>query len=1039
MKKYLSILLSVLLLLTAVPLGIISVSAASEFAGGSGTESAPYLVSTKAQLDNVRNYLSAHFRLTADIVFTEADFELDGPYYNDSDGWEPIGPTFAGVFDGGNHTIYNLKVDTVGDYAGLFGKVSGTVRNLRLSDADIQADQYVGGLCGSNSGTIQNVHVTDSKVLGTYRVGGICGDSKGTISACYVDGAVTSTGDEAGGIVGYAEKSITQCYNAATVTAAEKNAGGIVGHLTGKTVSSCVNEGTITGSHAGAIVGYTTFGPSYITNCFNKGQGYRNIHGGAINDKYCSIFGCYNINGGISAYGASVTGCYTAADDLTNKRTFIDWDFDTVWTMAGDANYPYPELRCFTLQGVATIEGAVAVGETVSASFDSSANQPDSLTYEWYVDNVLVDSGATYTITAAAEGKELKVRAVSGDVLCAGHVASAVYTVASAVDLDEPTIVVSTLEANVGDEIQVEVKLLNNPGVIAATVEIEYDKNIMELVTYYDEDEEVDRNMIEVASGWSSKYITFGPVGKCIVSFIRSTAVSNVTKEDFFTATFKIKEDAPCGTYPLTVKCDPANFFALDFEEVSFGKQDGSVTIHEYVGVETQAPTCTAAGEMTYTCSKCEDSYTEEIAVIAHNYGEATETLAPTCTTDGKKTYTCSACGDVKSETIKAGHTYVDGFCSVCGEKTTEPTIVVSILEATAGDEIEVQVKLLNNPGVIAATVEILYDHDALELPAYFDEDEEMWMPQIEVGSKFNASSNKYITFGPIDEEAGVAKECVVSYIRGTATSNVTKEDFFTATFKIKEDVPCGTYPLTVKYDPANFFAMGFADVNFGKQDGSVTITCAHANWDPCTGICFGCGKAVKPAHGTIIAVDAKDATCTEDGNIAYWYCESCGQTWLDEARTLNTNPEAVILPALGHVSAVHIAARSSTCTVNGNVEYWYCADCDKAWLDEDYTLPINLKAVFLPLEDHTYDDKYDADCNVCGNIREVPVRPIFGDASGDGIVNGRDLALLQQYMADWEVIIDKAAADINDNGAINARDVALLQQYIAGWDVKFG
>ena len=57
---------------------------------------------------------------------------------------------------------------------------------------------------------------------------------------------------------------------------------------------------------------------------------------------------------------------------------------------------------------------------------------------------------------------------------------------------DEPTIVVSTLEANAGDEIQVEVKLLNNPGVIAATVEILYDKNVMELLTYYDEDEEDD-------------------------------------------------------------------------------------------------------------------------------------------------------------------------------------------------------------------------------------------------------------------------------------------------------------------------------------------------------------------------------------------------------------------------------------------------------------------------------------------------------------------------------------------------------------------
>ena len=361
-----------------------------------------------------------------------------------------------------------------------------------------------------------------------------------------------------------------------------------------------------------------------------------------------------------------------------------------------------------------------------------------------------------------------------------------------------------------------------------------------------------------------------------------------------------------------------------------------------------------------------------------------------------------------------------------------EPTIVVSTLEANAGDEIQVEVKLLNNPGVIAATVEILYDKDVMELVTYYDEEEEIWLPQIEVGSKFNASSNRYITFGPLGK-------CVVSYIRGTATSNVTNELFYTATFKIKDDAPSGTYPLTVSYDPQNFFDKGFADVNFGKQDGSVTIGCAHANLDACTGICPDCDEVFEPTHGTITHVAAKAPTCTENGNIEHWYCEACGSAWLDEARTLNTNLKAVILPALGHVSAVHIAARPSTCTENGNVEYWYCADCANAWLDGDYTLPINLRAVFLPLEDHTYDDKYDADCNVCGDIREVPVRPIFGDASGDGMVNGRDLALLQQYMADWDVMIDEVAADINDNGAINARDVALLQQYIAGWDVKLG
>ena len=49
------------------------------FANGSGTEADPYLVETAADLNGVRDYLSAHFKQTADI-----DLSV---YEN----WEPIG------------------------------------------------------------------------------------------------------------------------------------------------------------------------------------------------------------------------------------------------------------------------------------------------------------------------------------------------------------------------------------------------------------------------------------------------------------------------------------------------------------------------------------------------------------------------------------------------------------------------------------------------------------------------------------------------------------------------------------------------------------------------------------------------------------------------------------------------------------------------------------------------------------------------------------------------------------------------------------
>ena len=93
---------------------------------------------------------------------------------------------------------------------------------------------------------------------------------------------------------------------------------------------------------------------------------------------------------------------------------------------------------------------------------------------------------------------------------------------------------------------------------------------------------------------------------------------------------------------------------------------------------------------------------------------------------------------------------------------------------------------------------------------------------------------------------------------------------------------------------------------------------------------------------------------------------------------------------------------------------------------------------------DHTYDDEYDADCNVCGDIREVPEKPpvggiVYGDANGDGVIDGLDEILLAQYLAEWDVELNMDAADANGDGVIDGLDEILLAQYLAEWNVTLG
>ncbi|WP_417066572.1 pectate lyase-like adhesive domain-containing protein [Gemmiger sp.] len=223
-------------------------------ATGSGTKNDPYQIGTADGLkwfrDKVNNAKTPDE--TKICVELTEDIDLSG------EEWSPIGIgqgvywgslSYSGTFDGKGHTIKNLSIDnSSANFVGLFGYVlGGTIRNLTVSGS-VKGSGHTGGIAGgADGGTFENC-----------------------ANLCVVQSDSTE-GGTTGGIIGFALNMdyvliVRDCYNVGSITG--RHAGGIIGQCSWhETISNCYNAGTVTGTaNAGAIIG--SYSSDKISNCY---------------------------------------------------------------------------------------------------------------------------------------------------------------------------------------------------------------------------------------------------------------------------------------------------------------------------------------------------------------------------------------------------------------------------------------------------------------------------------------------------------------------------------------------------------------------------------------------------------------------------------------------------------------------------------------------------------------------------------------------------------------------------------------------------
>lgn len=314
-------------------------------------------ITTAEELAAIADEPAGNYALGADIDLSQIE------------SWEPIGGfeagnEFSGTFDGNGFvisgmTIKGLEADEEFNYLpiGLFGKVTGTIRNVTLVNYYIELDGdqsrfYIGGIAGwlsrasmSNCvaiGEFNNPEIDyeggiwDS-LLGSYAepttslyCGGAVGYVQGsTVTKVSTEGKITSQSNEEnvyfGGVAGYVgaydeegenvsihePSTLSNCNSAVTVYG--RYAGGLIGYNNGA-VSSSSATGDVSGSLsypaiAGGLIAYN-FDEGSINACYATGHAEARTAGGLVG---------VNIFDFETADGGTIANCYAAGDVFASE------------------------------------------------------------------------------------------------------------------------------------------------------------------------------------------------------------------------------------------------------------------------------------------------------------------------------------------------------------------------------------------------------------------------------------------------------------------------------------------------------------------------------------------------------------------------------------------------------------------------------------------------------------------------------------------------------------------------------------------------
>lgn len=328
-------------------------------------------------------------------------------------------------------------------------------------------------------------------------------------------------------------------------------------------------------------------------------------------------------------------------------------------------------------------------------------------------------------------------------------------------------------------------------------------------------------------------------------------------------------------------------------------------------GTVTKAPTCSATGVKTYTCTR-DASHTndETLKKVSHNYtGDGDVTKEPTCTEQGVRTWYCTyECGTKKTESIAAnGHTkgedavVVEPTCTTAGSESYVCTVCGTKISgkvlAKLGHDMDADWTVTKEPTCTKKGEKVKYCSrcDYTQTQA------------INATGKHIYAEEGTVTKEPTCTTAGtMSYTCTYEGCTKAKTETIAKLGHDWDEGTVTKEPTCtkaGTKTVTCKRDSSHITTQSIPATGHTKSEDAVIVapTCTQAG--SASYVCSVCGTKISgqkiPAtgHDWDEGTVTKAPTCTEAGKVTY--------TCKNDASHTKTGT----LKALGHSWVVDVPA----------------------------------------------------------------------------------------------------------------------------------